>query len=233
MDRPYIVCHILASLDGRISGSFMGTGACAPALAAYNRIREQYDADALVYGTATTQGFVGYAEPKLPARAEAPDGDYAAPGAHAPLYVSVDPAGAVAWESGTFKRAGRADAHVVEVLTESTPRAYRAYLRNCGVSYILAGEDRLDCALAAEKLGRLFGVRTAQVAGGGVVDWSFLRAGVVDEVSVVVAPAVEASHVATTFDESLFAPGGAAAELELKRVETLDGGAVHLVYAVR
>lgn len=33
MDRPYIVCHILASLDGRISGSFMGTDACAPAWA--------------------------------------------------------------------------------------------------------------------------------------------------------------------------------------------------------
>lgn len=27
MDRPYIVCHILSALDGKISGAFMGTEA--------------------------------------------------------------------------------------------------------------------------------------------------------------------------------------------------------------
>ena len=29
MDRPYIVCHILSALNGKISGSFFGTKAAS------------------------------------------------------------------------------------------------------------------------------------------------------------------------------------------------------------
>lgn len=54
-------------------------------------------------------------------------------------------------ESGTFRKAGRPDAHVIEVLTEHTASAYRAYLRKCGASYILAGSEMLDSKLAAKK----------------------------------------------------------------------------------
>lgn len=31
MERPYVICHILSSLDGKITGPFMGT---APELSA-------------------------------------------------------------------------------------------------------------------------------------------------------------------------------------------------------
>ena len=58
--------------------------------------------------------------------------------------------------SGTMQMPGRPEAHVIEILTESTPMAYRAYLRERGVSYVLAGKDKLDCPLAMEKLSRCF-----------------------------------------------------------------------------
>ncbi len=28
MNRPYIICHILSALDGKIAGDFMSTGGC-------------------------------------------------------------------------------------------------------------------------------------------------------------------------------------------------------------
>ena len=31
MKRPYVICHILSALNGRISGPFMGTAAALPA----------------------------------------------------------------------------------------------------------------------------------------------------------------------------------------------------------
>lgn len=51
-----------------------------------------------------------------------------------------------AWLYGTnttkeftrFQKPGREDAHVIEILTESTSHAYRTYLRDKGISYILA-----------------------------------------------------------------------------------------------
>ena len=54
---------------------------------------------------------------------------------------------------------------------------------NMGVSYILAGADRLAGKLAAEKLYRLFGIKTMRICGRGTVNWTFLQQGVVDELS--------------------------------------------------
>ena len=59
----------------------------------------------------------------------------------------------------------------------STPAAYRRYLKRKGVSYIQAGEDSLDCGIALEKLFRLFGICKLLVCGGGMIDWTFFKAG--------------------------------------------------------
>ncbi len=190
MERPKVIIHILSGLDGKIIGPFMGLPATRTASKEYGRIRGAYQADAWLYGTVTTREFTDWREPELE---EGPflalEEDFAAE-ASAPLYyVSIDPLGEVGWESGTFRKAGRPDSHVIEVLTEKAPAAYRAYLQRRGVSYILAGKDSLDCRTACEKLYRLFGIRTLLVCGGGTINWTFVQQGVADELSLLLAPA--------------------------------------------
>lgn len=159
MNRPYIICHILSALDGKIAGAFMSTSANRKASEEYGRIREAFGAQAWAYGTTTTKEFTGFKKPELPSLPEqVPDGDYVAESGWDLYYVSVDTLGEIAWDSGTYKRAGRPDSHVIEILTEKTPPEYRAYLRKQGVSYIIAGKDTLDCQLAAKKLKELFGI---------------------------------------------------------------------------
>ena len=46
MERPYIICHILSALDGKITGAFMGTKAVQTVSEEYARIRSEYQADA-------------------------------------------------------------------------------------------------------------------------------------------------------------------------------------------
>jgi riboflavin biosynthesis pyrimidine reductase len=70
----------------------------------------------------------------------------------------------------------------------STTAHYRDFLRRRGISYLIAGEEALDKALALEKLNSLFGMERVMIGGGGVLNWSFLHAGLVDEISLVVAP---------------------------------------------
>ena len=160
-----------------------------------------------------------------------PDGDYISEEAVAPFYVSVDASGRVAWETNIFTRPGKQPMHVVEVLTAKAPVEYRAYLRQRGLSYIIAGSDGLDCREAAEKLHRLFGIRTMLLCGGGVVDWSFLQAGVLDELSVVVAPVAEGTRsTATVFDESPYVPASSPKAFVLEVAERLEGDALRLVY---
>ena len=94
--------------------------------------------------------------------------------------MSVDTKGEIGWESGTWKASGRPDAHVIEVLTESTLPAYKAYLRRVGVSYMIRGKENLDCGAAAEKLAQHFGIEKVLVCGGGMVNGLFLQAGIIE-----------------------------------------------------
>ena len=68
-DRPTVICHILMSLDGKISGAFMGAPQAAPALKAYNELRGTFGCRATLYGTTTmAEGFAdGYVRPLPPA----------------------------------------------------------------------------------------------------------------------------------------------------------------------
>lgn len=231
MKRPYTICHILSALDGKITGAFMGTNSAQEVSGEYGRIRSEYRADAWLYGTVTTKEFTGGRKPELELTADVPDGDFVAENDADLYYVSVDPQGEIGWETGTFRKAGRLDAHVIEVLTETTAPAYRAYLRKCGVSYILAGTDRLDSKIAAEKLYRLFGIDTMLICGGGTVNWTFLQQGVVDELSLLIAPAGDPDSV-TVFERSEFLPNGMPVEFQLKNVERLKANGIRLVYTV-
>lgn len=233
MNRPYTICHILSALDGKITGAFMRTKAVQEVSGEYARIRTEYQVDAWLYGTVTTKEFIKGRKPQLDFTAEVPDGDFIAENHAALYYVSVDTQGEIGWESGTFCKPGRPDAHVIEVLTEQTPAAYRAYLRERKVSYILAGEKLLDSKIAVEKLYRLFGIDTLLICGGGKVNWTFLQQGVVDELSLVIAPAADGNpDSVTVFEKSEFLPATVPAEFQLKNAERLKGDGIHLNYTV-
>ena len=68
MEKPFVVCHMFVSMDGKIDGAFMGCEATGPARAEYARLRGEYACDAVVYGTVTmAQGFSDGLAGKLPA----------------------------------------------------------------------------------------------------------------------------------------------------------------------
>ena len=232
-DRPHVICHVFAGLNGRIDGAYMFDPAAAEARAAYGRMQSEFGADAIAYGAVTTKGFVGDRALRLDAYATAPEGDFVAPHAEKSFYVSIDPAGEIAWLDGTYRRTVRADAHVIEVLTEVASPEYRAYLRACGASYVLAGSRELDLPPALRKLRALFGIERLLVCGGGKTDMAFLAAGALDELSLVLAPTASGeAGTASVFDEMPHARGGSYA-FSLERVERLPGDGLHLVYRTR
>lgn len=236
MERPYIICHILSALDGKITGEFMGTASAMSTGQEYARIRDEYHAEAWLYGTVTTKEFTNWRKPLLNAdsAADIPEGDFIAED-HAELYyVSLDTQGEIGWESETFRKVGRPDAHVIEILTENTPMAYRGYLHEKGVSYILAGKDTLDAEIASEKLYRYFGIGTMLICGGGTVNWTFLQQGCVDELSLLLAPVADGNpDTVTVFEKSEFLPASVPVEFQLKNVEKLKENGVRLVYTVK
>lgn len=95
MNRPYIICHILSTLDGKITGAALGTDVAREMSGEYARIRTEYQADAWLYGTVTTKEFTGWWKPELDFGTEVPDGDFVAEAQAALYYVSVDTQGEI------------------------------------------------------------------------------------------------------------------------------------------
>lgn len=120
---------------------------------------------------------------------------------------------------------------VIALCSAATPKSHLTYLEDAGVEYIVAGEEQVDLAAALQALHERYGVKVVRVDSGGILNGVLLRAGLIDEVSVVISPEL----VGGTSPRSLFvAPDLAAAEgvipLRLVHVEEFKGGFVWLRY---
>lgn len=234
MNSPYVICHILSSLDGKINGPFMATEITKSLGGEYGRIRMEMDADAWLYRTTTVKEFLNFRQPVLEEDVHVPEGDFVAGYKTKPYFVALDTRGELDWETGRFANKGRAEAHVIEILTEAVSLSYRAYLRKRGVSYILAGKTELDCKVAMEKLYRLFHIKKLLICGGGVVDWRFLHAGMVDELSMVLSPVTDGScGGAAVFTQIPGVSDGSPIEFTLKAVERIGDSGLYLNYLAK
>jgi riboflavin biosynthesis pyrimidine reductase len=144
--------------------------------------------------------------------------------------IVLDTHGKIAW--------GRAEIDsdpVVVVLTKGVSDTHLAGLRSDGVSYIFAGEREIDLSLSLEILNRELGIKRLLVNGGGVVNGAFLRAGLIDEISLAIFPALDGAQGAPcVFDSTSVVSGGSAPlrTVTLASTAPLEGGAVWLRYKV-
>ncbi|MGM9590657.1 MAG: dihydrofolate reductase family protein [Faecousia sp.] len=238
MNRPYIFCHMMTSLDGKIMGKYMETPEGEAAGDVFYNISfgkaPYYKHQGWLSGRVTTDdNFTFYEKPELDENAPVvPDGDYVAKSADM-YYISVDPSGKLGWKNSTLTYIDTT-AHVIEVLTGKATNAYKDFLHRLGISYIIAGEDALDYELALTKLKELFGIETLMLGGGAALNWSFLQAGMCDEVSVVVAAAADGSPATQTL---FMAREGLSNDtpigFALQEAKVMDGGSVWLRYLVK
>jgi len=119
----------------------------------------------------------------------------------------------------------------VAVLSERVSDQYLTTLRERGVSYLLAGRGDVDLSVALEKIGDRLGVRTLMLEGGGGINGSFLRAGLVDEVSLLVA-AVADGRIGTPTLFEVAGEGATPRRLVLDGVERRADDVLWLRYRV-
>ena len=238
MNRPYVFCHMMTSLDGKIMGTYMETPEAERTNDVFYNItfgkNPHYRHQGWLSGRVTTDdNFTLYKKPVLDENAPVvQEGDFVAQSNMPMYYVSVDPSGKLGWESNQLSYIDTT-AHVIEVLTGKASNAYKAFLRNLEISYIIAGEDALDYGLALEKLKTLFGIETLMLGGGGVLNWSFLQAKMCDEISVVIAPVADGStQMPSLFEVREGLTTDAPIGFTLKSAEVMDGGSVWLRYLV-
>lgn len=183
--RPRVICHMMASVDGRIVTG--GWPLSQEGSRQYEQVHATFEPDAWICGRVTMeQHFAAGARPEVEIAREydgAPREDFVAPGEHDSFAIALDPKGKLVWQSGDMD-----GDHVVAILTHRVSNEYLTQLRERGVSYLLAGDGHeVDLSFAVEKIGARLGVRTLMLEGGGRINGSFLRAGLIDEVSLLLA----------------------------------------------
>jgi riboflavin biosynthesis pyrimidine reductase len=114
--------------------------------------------------------------------------------------------------------------------------AHLAGLRSEGVSYFFAGQSHLDLTLALGVLNRELGVKRLLLEGGDGSNGAFLRAGLVDELNLILCPAVDGAKGApSVFDstERETERRAPVTAMALESSRTLDGGALLLRYRIQ
>lgn len=239
MKRPYIFCHMLTSLDGKIMGNYMETIEGILAGKVFHQIAFGKDAyykhQGWLSGRVTTDdNFTLYRTLNLDEHASiVPEGDYLIHEDANMFYVSIDPKGKLGWIENTITYEGTT-AQVIEVLCESTNNAYKAFLRKLEIPYIIAGKASLDYEVALDKLYRLFHIRTLMLGGGGVLNWSFIQAGMCDEVSLVIASSADgSSETPTLFEMRKGLSDDHAMRFELQQVEVKEENSIWIRYFIK
>lgn len=232
-EKPYVICHMLTSLDGKIDGEFFSAPECLPASQHFSKVRTFYNCSATLYGTTTMEG--GYADGRITALPESntvyPREDYIAESDVQNYIVSLDPQGVLAFSGKYLEKKNRPKAHIIEMLTEQASDAYIAYLRSLDISYIFAGKNQFDCKLLLKKLKILFNIEKLMISGGGFTNWSFVQENLIDELSLIIAPVADGSREAVSiFEKADFLPHRAPAAFTLKSVEQIDGDTLWLRY---
>lgn len=190
--RPYVICHMMASIDGRIdsavtsvanAGEYEATGQAleADAWVCGRKTMEQHFADGVV-ASAT-----GAPAGPRPVHVAKKAGSYA---------VAVDTTGRLRWSGGDLD-----GDHLICVVSERATDNYLAALREKEISYVVAGKAEVDLPRAVEALGEHFGIRRLLLEGGGHINGAFLQAGLVDEVSLLLVPGIDGrTGVPAVFD---------------------------------
>ena len=188
--KPYVVLHILTNLSGTIAGPYFGDPAIAPSSKAYPELRKELNCDAVVYGLTTM--VEGYSNGLIADEPEIAEPvlfeDFIADNRIGNYIVSLDPYGQLVFDNGYQQKKNRPKAHVIEIVTARTTQASLERLKKNGVSVLCGGRNAIDLKAVLEKLASLFGIKRLMVAGGGICDRSFAREGLLDEISLVIAP---------------------------------------------
>lgn len=221
MKKPYIVCHMMTSVDGRIDCTMTEH---LPGVQEYYETLDALDAPTRVSGRVTAQ-----LEMALPgsfqSKTVTPLGKEAfSKAADADGYeVVVDTRGTLLWD-------GAEDERPLLILTsEQVSREYLAYLDSRHISWIACGKEHVDLPRACAILAQDFGVERMAVVGGGHINAGFLAAGLLDEVSILIGAGIDGRGGMSAVFDGLPMDRGVTA-LSLASVQQYGSGAVWLRY---
>ena len=224
--KPHVICLMASSVDGRIlPGRWRPKGAAGNL---FERVHDDLAGDAWLIGRVTGQEFAKGKPYPASTRQSFPREPWFSRRDTKAYGVVLDPQGKIGW--------GRSDIGgdpIVVVLSETVADTHLAGLRSEGVSYIFGGKSELDLTLTLDILNHELGLL---LEGGGGANGAFLRAGLVDELHLILCPALDGAKGAPSVFDSTETEADRRAPvtaMTLESSQTMEGGAMLLRYRIQ
>lgn len=223
--KPYVICHMVTSIDGKILGGRWGKIPGPKSMAnLYETTAASFGVGAWLVGTTTMDEFdhPRKFEPKAPKQPVPRGEDFIAEPKAKTLGIGVDAKGVLRFRHNDIE-----GDHAVVLVIDQVSDAYLAHLRDARVSYLFCGSTEVDLSVALDKLARAFKLKKLMLEGGGKFNGAMLAAGLVDEISQILVPVVDGGGPGVTgfFDAPGDPPKRAAAILRQTSHKKLPGGA--------
>ena len=225
MSKPYVLAHMMMSLDGRID---CGMTSQLQGNNHYYTTLDSLNAPSRISGRVTAETeLTDGGKFKTNSDTQLGKEDFAKNATANSYNIVMDTKGSLLWGNDE----GAAQPHLI-ITSEQVSPSYLNYLNNKGISWIATGKKHIDLARALEILGDEFGVQRVAIVGGGKINGGFLDAGLVDEISVVIGPGVDGrAGQPSLFDGR--PDSRKVLPLKLKNVQSFDDGTIWLRYLTK
>lgn len=221
MNKPYIICYMMTSIDGRIDCGMVDK---LPGKE-YNPLLESLECDTTVSGRVTAELELAlpgkFTDNKTPYGKEGFKKNQESNG----YDVIVDTKGTLLWnDSSEYEKP------LLIVCSEQVSVEYLDYLDERHISWVVTGKERVDLRRAIEILSNQFHVERIAVVGGGMINGAFLSEGLLDEIGVLIGAGIDGRSNQPALFDGLDKDN--IVSLKLIEVKTYDSGAVYIRYKV-
>ena len=226
--KPYIITHMMTSVDGRIDCPMVAQLGGDEYYVALDRLGKTSKLTGRVTSVLENPAVKG--ERTIDNNGEAPIGREAFNVAvKADEYsITVDTHGRILWQ------ANEEDGHpILSIVTEDVAESYLDTLTAQGISWIAAGCGRINLHRAVEILAEQFGVERLAIVGGGHICGGFAEAGLVDEVSMMIGPGIDGRAGQTAMFDGIRKTDCTPYKLKLESVEQWPADILWLRYTVK
>lgn len=225
MKKPYAICHMMTSLDGRIDCAMTSM---LPGVSDYYTTLDEIHVPTTISGRVTAE--LEMAEPGvfIPKNKEPYGKEGFSQKTEAAGYeVIVDTKGKLLWPNASAMKKP-----YLIITGEEVPGEYLDYLDGQNISWIACGKGQVDLVRAAEILAERFQVKRMGIVGGSKINTAFLEAGLLDEISLLIGAGIDGrGGMPAVFDG--LAPEHNVTALRLIDVKKFDSGAVWIRYRCR
>ena len=141
--------------------------------------------------------------------------------------IIVDTKGTLLWDDDS-----KYDRHHLIITSEKVTKEYLEYLDSKKISWISCGKDKINIEKSMEILSKEFNVKRLAVVGGPLINSSFLDAGLLDEISILIGVGIDGRKGMPGVFDGFTMDHPITTKLKFKEVKSFDDGAVWIRYTV-